>query len=80
MEERKLITTKSIIFDVFLSVLFFIYMTYVCAAHAPAQTVQMQYMAGAFTSVCLTGVFSMSIQLFRVTLVDQLNRRHSKKD
>ena len=78
VQEKKFITKKSLIFDTFLSALFFIYMTDVCAAHAPAQTVKMQYLVGAFTAICLTGVFWMAVQFFRVTIVDQLNRRRNK--
>lgn len=78
MEDKKLTTTKSVIFDIFLSIIFLVYMTFVCAEHAPAQTESMRYIVGAYTATCLTGVFWIAVQLFRVTLVDQLNRRRKK--
>lgn len=75
MEQKSLISKLGIVIDIILSVIFFCIMTKILATHAPAETEKMRLIAGAFTSSCLTGVFWLTLQLFRVTLVDQLRKK-----
>jgi len=75
MEHKSLISKSGIFIDIILSIIFFCFMTKILATHAPAETEKMRLIVGAYTSSCLTGVFWLTIQLFRVTLVDQLRRK-----
>ena len=81
MEDRKLISKGGILFDLVLTILFGIFMTMVCAEHAPPMTSgNTKLMIGAFTAVPITGTFWLGLSLFHVTLVDTIRRRRQGKD
>lgn len=76
---QKLMSSGSIIFDLVLTGLFFIFMTNVCMDHVPAETFTMRLFFGSFTAVSLTGVFWLAIACLRVTWVDQVRRKKEGK-
>lgn len=81
MEERKLISKGGIIFDLFVTLLFGIFMTWVCADHAPpAAKESTRLIVGAFAATPITGTFWLALNLCRVTVVDMFRRRKENKD
>jgi hypothetical protein len=64
--EPKLVTPVSLIVDAVLTVLFFIYMYSVVSTHVPSADPKMILLWGALTALCLTGVFWLALQMFRV--------------
>lgn len=76
MEEKKLISTGGIIFDLVITVLFGIYMTYVCSHHTPPLAKEStRLIVGAFAALPITGIFWLSLNLARLTIVDMLRQR-----
>ena len=81
MEDRKLISTGGVFFDLVLTLFFGVFMTMVCSEHAPPMTSgSAKVMIGAFTAVPITGTFWLALNLFRVTVVDMVRRRKQGKD
>ncbi|OIO59896.1 MAG: hypothetical protein COZ46_00485 [Verrucomicrobia bacterium CG_4_10_14_3_um_filter_43_23] len=78
MDNKKLISKGGIFFDLLLTAAFFVFMTTVCIPHVPAQTETMRLIFGIYGSTCLTGVFWLALQLFRVTRVDYARSRKNK--
>ena len=79
MEEKKLISTGGIIFDLVITILFGIYMTWICGHHTPPLAKEStRLIVGAFAALPITGIFWLSLNLLRLTMVDMLRRR--KKD
>jgi len=74
-EEAKLTTPGRIVFDLLLTGLFFVFMTYVLRPFVPAQTEFYTWLFSGFTALPLTGVFWLATQMFRVTLTDQMRRK-----
>lgn len=74
-EQQKLVGPVGVIFDLILTIVFFFFMVKICMAHAPAESLKWQLIAGGFCALPITGVFWLAINLFRVTLVDQLRRK-----
>ena len=64
--EEKLVTPVSLIVDLILVIAFFAYMFTVCRAHVPSDDPKMITLWGALGSACLTGVFWLAVQMFRV--------------
>jgi hypothetical protein len=75
-QERKLVTPASLAVDAVLVVVFFIYMYSVVSTHVPSKDHRMILLWGAFCSVCLTTVFWLALQMFRVIV--KLQREQSK--
>jgi hypothetical protein len=67
----KLATPASIALDVFLVLAFFVYMYTVVSTHVPSEDPNMIHLWGALTSACITGVFWLALQMFRVVLKAQ---------
>jgi hypothetical protein len=75
-QERKLVTPASLAVDAVLVIVFFIYMYSVVSTHVPSKDHRMIVLWGAFCSVCLTIVFWLTLQMFRVII--KLQREQSK--
>lgn len=74
-ETKKLATPGGILFDIALSVVFFLAFTFkVIPPHVPAYDPFWIYSFSAFTSLVLTGVFYFAVAYLRVTWVDQILR------
>jgi nicotinamide riboside transporter PnuC len=70
----KLITKQAVIIDLVLTVVFFVWITSILKKHVPwAEAGQTAVLLGAaYCGLCLAGVFWMALNLFRVTLADQM--------
>lgn len=66
--EPKLVTPASLAVDAVLVVVFFAYMYGVLSPHVTSNDPKMIMIWGALTTSCLTGVFWLALQMFRVTL------------
>jgi len=78
LKEQPLISPKGLIFDAVLSIAFFIYMTSVLMPHVPSEDNTVVLLIAGMTSFCMTGVFWLAANMFRVTLVDfQRTRRNN---
>ncbi|HCR36727.1 MAG TPA: hypothetical protein DIU37_01100 [Opitutae bacterium] len=75
---QKLISTKAVIFDLFLTAIFFVCMVWVCDSHVFIEVEPTRTILACFTALCLTGVFWLGLQLFRVTLSDQRQQRRKQ--
>jgi len=64
--EEKLVTPGTLIVDIILVGGFFIYMYTVARSHVPSNDPKMITIWGALTSACLTAVFWLAVQMFRV--------------
>jgi hypothetical protein len=76
--EQPLISRKGLIFDGVLSLVFFIVMSSVLKPHVPSDDESVIMVVASMTSCCMTGVFWLAVNMFRVTLVDF--QRTKKKD
>jgi hypothetical protein len=64
--ERKLVTPVSLAVDAVLVIVFFIYMYGVTSTHVPSRDHRMIVLWGVVTSACLSAVFWLALQMFRV--------------
>ena len=70
-EEQPLVSKIGIVIDLLLSFCFFIFMgAYVLPSHVPSDDSFVVNIVAFMTSLCMTGVFWMATNMFRVTLVD----------
>jgi len=74
-DQRKLINPIWHVACLIPTAIFFVYMSGVAYNHAPDWSETGKRIAGAYTALCLTGVFWMCLQGFYVTLVDQMRRK-----
>ncbi|HEY5079697.1 MAG TPA: hypothetical protein VII43_07605 [Opitutaceae bacterium] len=74
--EKKLVTPLSLAVDAVLVIVFFIYMYSVVSTHVPSKDHRMIMFWGAAGSSCLTVVFWLALQMFRVVAHGQ--RRASR--
>ena len=72
---QKLTSPVSLLVDAVLVVVFFIYMYSVVSTHVPSTDPKMILIWGLYTSACLTGVFWLALQMFRVTYRAQRESR-----
>ena len=76
-QSEKLVTPVSLVVDLILVVGFFIYMYFTMKSHVPSNDPKMITLWAALTSACLTGVFWLALQMFRVVLrAQRAARRH----
>ena len=70
----KLITKQAIVIDAILTVVFFVWITSILMKHVPWQEAgeQAVLLGAAYCGACLSGVFWLALNLFRVTLADQM--------
>lgn len=66
--ETKLMTPVSFVVDMILVVAFFLYLYSVVSPHVPSSNPRMVMLWGALTAACMSGVFWLAIQMFRVVL------------
>jgi hypothetical protein len=66
--EKKHVTRASLAVDAVLVAGFFIFMYWVASSHVPSNDPAMIRVWGAVTSACLSAVFWLALQMFRVTL------------
>jgi len=66
--EKKLTSPASLAVDAVLVIGFFLYMYTVVSKHVPSNDKSMILLWGALCSACMTGVFWLAIQMFRVVL------------
>ena len=69
-ENLPLISKKGLIFDLVLTVIFFLFMRDVLISHVPSQDPVAVNLVASMTSFCMSGVFWLAASMFRVTLVD----------
>jgi hypothetical protein len=75
---QKLTTPVSLAVDAVLVVVFFLYMYSVLSTHVPSTDPKMILIWGLYTTSCLTGVFWLALQMFRVTYRAQREARKAK--
>jgi len=70
----KLITKQAVVIDLVLTVVFFVWITSILKKHVPwSEAGETAVLLGAaYCGLCLAGVFWMALNLFRVTLADQM--------
>ena len=68
--EQPLISKIGLLVDAILSIAFFLFMTYVLMPHVPSEDTNVILFIAGMTSFCMTGVFWLAANMFRVTLVD----------
>jgi len=74
--ETKLTSPASLLLDAFLVGGFFLFIYWLVAPHVPSNDKSMIMLWGGLCSACMTGVFWLCVQMFRVVLRAQLaNRR-----
>jgi hypothetical protein len=73
--ENKLVTPLSLAVDAVLVLAFFAYMYSVVSSHVPSSDPTMIHFWGAMCAACLSGVFWLCIQMFRVVLRAQRGRK-----
>jgi hypothetical protein len=66
--EQKLVTRGSLMLDAVLMAVFFIFFFNILKSHVPATTPKWIFIGAAYTASCLTGVFWLALQMFRVVL------------
>ena len=66
--EQKLVTPLSLLVDAILVIAFFAYMYTVMIPHVPSYDKTDIVIFGGATAACLTGVFWLALQMFRVVL------------
>ncbi|MEO6246595.1 MAG: hypothetical protein ABIQ12_14295 [Opitutaceae bacterium] len=73
--ETKLTSPASLIVDAVLVIAFFLFIYRIVAPHVPSTDKTMILLWGALCSACMTGVFWLCIQMFRVVLRAQREDR-----
>ncbi len=81
MAYEKLTSPKTVIFDLGLTAIFYISMTQMLTPFAVGDNPStfVRYLQAAFCAVPITGVFFIALEMFRVTLTDQLRRKKDAK-
>ncbi|MGA3007161.1 MAG: hypothetical protein ABSE59_04645 [Opitutaceae bacterium] len=65
---QKLVTRGSLLVDTVLMAAFFIYFFEILQSHVPATEPKWIYIWAAYGASCLTGVFWLALQMFRIVL------------
>jgi hypothetical protein len=73
--ERKLTSPVSLIVDAVLVIAFFLFMYTIVESHVPSNDKAMVLLWGGLCSACMSAVFWLCIQMFRVTLAAQRAER-----
>lgn len=76
---KNLVSRKGAFVDLFLSLLFFLFMREVLIPHVPSQDPLAVNIVSSMTSFCMSGVFWLALGMFRVTWVDY-NRNKAEED
>ncbi len=75
----KLATPASLLVDAVLVIAFSAYMYSVLSTHVPSKDPKMILIWGLYTTSCMTGVFWLALQMFRVTLRAQREAAREKQ-
>ena len=67
-QDTKHTTPVSLLVDAVLTIAFFIYIYTIVAPHVPSNDKSMVLLWGGLCAACMTGVFWLCVQMFRVTL------------
>jgi hypothetical protein len=70
-KEKKLVTPLSLLVDAVLVIAFFIYMYTVVSTHVQSHSHRMIMLWGVLCSLCMTVVFWLALQMFRVVVKAQ---------
>jgi len=70
-QETKLTSPVSLAVDAVLVIAFFVYMYSVVSTHVPSKDHRMILLWGALCSGCITAVFWLALQMFRVVIKGQ---------
>jgi hypothetical protein len=70
-QETKLVSPASLAVDAVLVIIFFVYIYTVVSTHVPSKSHRMILFWGALCSGCLTLVFWLTLQMFRVVVKGQ---------
>jgi hypothetical protein len=73
--EEKLTSPASLALDAVLVIAFFLFIYWVVSSHVPSNDRTMIILWGGACAACMTGVFWLVLQMFRVTLRAQRRRR-----
>ena len=76
-QDQPLVSGKGVANDLFLSLLFFLFMREVLVPHVPSEDPTAILIVSSMTSFCMTGVFWIAANMLRVTWVDY-NRKKVK--
>ena len=70
----KLVTKQAVVIDLVLTVVFFVWITSILKKHVPWSEAgpTAVLLGAAYCGACLAGVFWMALNLFLVTLADQM--------
>jgi len=71
-QSEKLVTPVSLLVDLVLVVAFFVFMFGKLKSHVPSNDPKMIWVWASVTSSCLTAVFWLALQMFRVVLRVQI--------
>ncbi len=69
------VTAVSLIVDAVLVIGFFLFMLWLVKSHVPSTDPTMILLWGGLASACMTGVFWLALQMFRVVLLVQRQDR-----
>lgn len=73
--EEKLVTPVSLLVDAILVLGFFLFLYSLVSKHVPSNDPRMILLWGGLCAACMSGVFWLCIQMFRVVLRAQLRAR-----
>jgi hypothetical protein len=73
--EQKHVTPVTIAVDLVLVAVFFFFMFGWVKPHVPSYDPKFVFLFGALTSLCITGVFWLAIQMFRVVVAGEKTLR-----
>jgi hypothetical protein len=76
--EQKLTSPVSLVVDAILVIAFFLFIYSIVAPHVPTTDAKMTLLWGGLCAACMTGVFWLCIQMFRVVLRAQQADRRGK--
>jgi len=74
-DAKPLVSKFGIITDLILTVVFFLFMTYVLGSRVPSQDPITIKVVSGMTALCMSGVFWIAANMFRVTRVDYQRRK-----
>ena len=69
-DNQKLITKKGLVFDLFLTAIFFAFFAWFLRPYVPAQSEVFTTIFAIFTASCLSALFLLVLQMFRVIFND----------
>lgn len=66
--DRKLTSPVSLLVDAVLVIAFFVFIYTIVSSHVPSKDKSMVLLWGGLTAACMTSVFWLCVQMFRVVL------------